>query len=197
MQGRPAVIPDCSRDDLPEFFKEMKYTTGAEIGVSKGEFSIKFCGEGLKLYAVDPWSNYSDYNDPRGQERLDLQYEYVKKILAPYDCTIIRKTSMEAVEDFPDESLDFVYIDGNHDFRYIAEDIFEWSKKVRKGGIISGHDYFYTYNSDSRLGNWHVAYVVNAYTQAYDIKNWYLLGRKECVEGEKRDKRRSWMWFKQ
>jgi predicted O-methyltransferase YrrM len=49
---------------------------------------------------------------------------------------------MEAVKDFKDESLDFVFIDGNHQYSYVLEDITEWSKKVRSGGIVSGHDYF-------------------------------------------------------
>jgi glycosyltransferase involved in cell wall biosynthesis len=51
---------------------------------------------------------------------------------------------MQAVTDFADESLDFVYIDGNHQLKYVVEDIVEWTKKIKKGGIIAGHDYIYT-----------------------------------------------------
>src|SRR4029078_12029070 len=115
---------------------------GAEIGVDKGAFSQEFCEAGLTLHAIDPWKYDDDYQDSRSQERLDFLYGHTKRILAPYpDCTIIRKTSMEAVKDFKDESLDFVYIDGNHQLRYVIEDLVEWSKKIRSGGIISGHDY--------------------------------------------------------
>ena len=103
---------------------------------------------------------------------------------------------MEAVEDFKNESLDFVYIDANHEFRYIAEDLAEWTKKVKKGGIVSGHDYFYT-KTGTNNDHWHVAHVLNAYIQAFNIPNWYLLGRNKAIEGEKRDKWRSWMFFKQ
>lgn len=195
-KGRPAEIPNCSRDDLPQFFVEMGYKVGAEIGVYKGEFSEKFAKAGLKLYAIDPWRVYKDYNHPRGQQRLDFQYEHTKRVLAPYpNCEVIRKTSMEAVEDFEDESLDFVYIDANHEFRYIAEDLAEWTKKVKKGGIVSGHDYFYT-KRGTRADHWHVAYVLNAYIATFGISNWYLLGRKHALPGEKRDKWRSWMFFK-
>ena len=102
---------------------------------------------------------------------------------------------MEAVEDFADESLDFVYIDGNHDFRYIAEDLAEWTKKVRIGGIISGHDYFFTLPKKS--ARWDVGFVLDAYIKAYQIKNWFLLGRKHAAEREKRDKWRSWMFIKE
>lgn len=197
LKGRPAEIPDCSRDDLPEFFKEMGFKVGAEIGVKKGEFSEKFAQAGLKIYAIDPWLSYRDYDeDPSNQKRLDFQYEHTKRVLAPYpESKIIRKTSMEAVSDFDDGSLDFVYIDGNHQFRYLADDLVEWSQKVKKGGVICGHDYIYT-NPTTKAGTVHVIYVVNAYTQAYKIRNWYLLGRGERRGDEIRDRFRSWMWIK-
>lgn len=195
VKGRPFEIPDCSRDDLPKFFRQMGYKAGAEIGVYKGQFSEQFCKVGLKLYAIDPWQIYKDYGNPRGQKRLDFQYEHTKRVLAPYtNCKIIRETSIEAVSHFADESLDFVYIDGNHQFRYVADDISEWSKKVKRGGIVSGHDYIYT-NPRTQAGICHVIYVVNAYTQAYKIPSWYLLGRKERLDGEIRDRFRSWMWI--
>ncbi len=195
-KGRPFEIPDCSRDDLPTFFVEMGYKVGAEIGVYKGEFSEKIGKSGLTLYSIDPWRIYKDFSNPRGQKRLDFQYEHTKRVLAPYpNVTIIRKTSMEAVEDFKDDSLDFVYIDANHEFRYIAEDLVEWTKKVRPGGIVSGHDYFYTKTITGEV-NWHVAYVLKAYIGAYGIPNWYLIGSKETRPGEKRDKWRSWMFVK-
>ena len=190
LKGQPAEIPDCTRYDLPGFFKEMGYTVGAEIGVYKGQFSERLCQAGLKLYAVDSWLIYPDYQGTGGQQRMELLYEGTKKTLAPYDCTIIRKTSMEALADVPDQSLDFVYIDGNHDFRYVAEDICEWSKKVRVGGTISGHDYFF---KDPSGRTTPVPYVVIAYTAAHKINNWYVLGQQE---GGKAEMWRSWMWIK-
>ena len=197
MKGRPAQIPDCSRNDLPNFFKELGFKVGVEIGVYKGEYTEILSKSGLQIYAVDPWKVYDDYGNPKGQKRMDAQYEHTKRVLAPYpNCKIIRKTSMEAVKEFENESLDFVYIDGNHWFQYVTEDICEWSKKVKVGGIICGHDYIYT-RPLSATGGCHVHYVVDAYTAALGIKNWYVLGRKEYVEGEKRDRWRSWMWFRE
>jgi SAM-dependent methyltransferase len=126
---------------------------------------------------------------------MDYLYKLARRGMKGYDCTFIRKFSMDAVQDFPDESLDFVYIDGCHQFRYIAEDVPEWSQKVRKGGIVSGHDY-----ARFHPGGWaacQVAEVVDAYVKAFQIKRWYLLGNVEAREGEKRDKYRSWMWVKE
>ena len=197
LKGNPAEIPDCSRNDLPQFFIDMGLKVGAEIGVDKGQFTEKFCKAGLAIYAIDPWGYYPGYEDSRGQTKLDQLHEHTKRILTPYpNCRIIRKTSMEAADEFADESLDFVYIDGNHEFKYVADDISVWSKKIRKGGVISGHDYIYT-NPSTQAGVCHVIFVVNAYTNAYKVKNWYLLGRKHKKhKDEKRDRFRSWMWIK-
>lgn len=169
--GQPYEIANASRDDLPRLFVEMGYKVGAEIGVYKGEFSELLSQAELKLFAIDPWLIYKDYNNPRGQPRLDFLYEHTKRLLAPYpNATIIRNTSMEAVNDFADASLDFVYIDANPEFRYVAEDLTEWTKKVRPGGIVSGHD------------NINATNIIKAYAQAYNIPDWYLIARKDTKE---------------
>lgn len=200
LQGRPAIIPDCSRDDLPQFFVDIGLKVGAEIGVYKGDYTKLFCEAGLKMYAIDPWKAYPDYNEKRDwfQKRQDFLYDHAKRNLASYpNCTIIRKTSMEAVEDFGDGSLSFVYIDGHHGFKYVAEDLWEWSKKVKKGGIISGHDWAMIKKDARDPYVLHVMYVVDAYIKAMGIKDFYVLGRHKPLEGEKRDKWRSWMWINQ
>jgi hypothetical protein len=164
---------------------------GVEVGVEQGKFAESLCKAGLKLYAVDPFLIYPDYRNHLLQSVYDNFYEEAKERLKHYDCTIIKKTSMEALDDFEDESLDFVYIDGNHDFKYVAEDIVEWTKKVRKGGVVSGHDYIYIKRKSDPV---RAKFVINAYMKAYEIQNWYVLGRRQKIEGEKRDKSRSWFF---
>ena len=124
-----------TRNELAEYFNELGFKTGAEIGVNRGFYSRQLCRSipDLKLYCVDPWV----IKIPRHEEK----YQEALTMLSPFDTHIIRKTSMEAVKDFEDESLDFVYIDGDHSYQAVKDDLREWSKKVRKGGIISGHDY--------------------------------------------------------
>ena len=192
LDGWQVEIPDCGRDDLPEFFKDMGYKVGVEVGVWTGEFGKILCSTGLKLYGVDPyeWDPVNKYYGK--QEWIDQAYEEAKIRLKDCDYTIIRKTSMDAVKDFADESIDFVYIDGNHLYKYVMEDIIEWSKKVKKGGVISGHDYIYFYRPDYN----DVKHAVNRYTKKAGIKKWYLLGNREKKEGVKRDKFRSFMWIK-
>lgn len=195
-KGRSVAIPDCGRDDLIEFFKEKGFKKGVEVGVFMGAFTEVLGKSGLEVYGVDPWLAYEDYpyySEPQKQSRCDSQYEAAKKLLEPYkNVTLIRKTSMDAAADFENDSIDFVYIDGNHSFRYVAEDICEWVKKVRPGGVVCGHDYMY-----ARPANFHVRYVVDAYVESHAIKNLWILGEKVAKPGEKRDRWRSWMFIKE
>ena len=192
LDGWQVEIPDCNRDDFPEFFKDMSYKVGVEIGIWKGEYGKILAEDGMKIYGVDPYQQNSVNKVYGKQENLDQALEVAKETLKDCDYTIIRKTSMEAVKDFADESIDFVYIDGNHLYKYVLEDIVEWTKKVKKGGVISGHDYIYFYRPDYN----DVKDVVNRYTKKF-IKKWYVLGARQKKEGVKRDKFRSWFWIKQ
>lgn len=198
LKGSPAEIPDCSRDDLPQFFVEMGFKVGAEIGIHKGAFTEKFCQAGLKMYAIDPWMAYKGAGRTQEEQtRQDFLYGHTQRTLAPYkDCQIIRKTSMEALKDFEENSLDFVYIDGDHRFLFVAEDIYEWYSKVKKGGIVSGHDYFNTRPGANNV-ICHVKSIVDGFIEAFGIENFYVFGRSKPIEEEKRDdKVLSWMFLK-
>lgn len=190
LKGWRVEIPDCGRDDLPKFFRHMNYKVGVEIGVNTGLFTRILCIYGLKVYGVDPWKVYPEYFGLNSnQEKMEENFAKAKRRLSKYDCTLIRKTSMEAVKDFEDGSLDFVYIDGNHNFKYFTEDLWEWSKKVRKGGVISGHDYW---NDRKNAFVADVKHVLDGYTKAAKLSKWYVLGKKSDI---KVDLERSWFWI--
>ncbi len=194
LKGGRIEIPDCRRSDLPQFFAEMGFKVGAEIGVEDGFFSEELCQVGLHVYSIDPWIHCPSWKYQRSQAQMERMYEETKERLGKFENnTIIRKTSMDAVEYFANESLDFVYIDGNHEFRYIAEDIYEWEKKVRKGGIISGHDYFTPVQKEVCA----VSAILHAYIGWFGIETWYVLGSKRKKSPEHvRERLRSWMWIK-
>lgn len=184
------------RSDLPNYFVKMGYKIGAEVGVYKGAFTEKFCKVGLKMYAIDPWMAYQGGGRTQAeQDRQDFLYGHTRRVLDRYkNCTIIRKTSLEALNDFENESLDFVYIDGDHSFRFFAEDLVEWTKKVRKGGCVSGHDYFY-YGPKSTNLICQVSPVVDAYVKAFEINSLYVFGQDKDAK-DKDDRYPSWMFIK-
>jgi hypothetical protein len=68
---------------------------------------------------------------------------------------MIRANSQKASEIFQDESLDFVYIDANHAYDFVVDDINYWYSKVKKGGYLWGHDYISLdwYNDPNFLPN--------------------------------------------
>jgi hypothetical protein len=193
--GRPAEIPDSSRDDLPEFVVSRNGKVGVEVGVFEGAYTEVMARSGLTVYGVDPWLVYEDYGTKSYQPVAEKRYQKTLRRLAPYkNVTIYRETSLEALKHFEDESLDFVYIDANHQFRYIADDLFEWWKKVKKGGIVAGHDYAY-FKSRSPCGGCQVREVVDAYALAFRT-NFWVLGRRKKQDGERRDDYRSWFFIK-
>jgi len=192
-------IPNVGRDDLPKFLFESGCRVGVEVGVNLGEYGIKLCEAGLKVYGIDPYVAYKAYKDPKSYES---HYEKALKNLAGLNYTIINKFSMDALADFEDESLDFVYIDGNHSLPYITADIFGWEPKIRKGGIISGHDYAFVRGQRERemprvYDGIHVKAGVDACAYIMRVGKLYILGEKVPKKGGFRDKWRSWFFFKQ
>jgi predicted O-methyltransferase YrrM len=143
----PIELPITRTTGLTKLFKELGFKTGAEIGVSNGFYSKWLLSSirGLKLYCIDPYEVYDDLIETHALFTQDMEnqaYENAKKRLARWNPEIIRKRSMDAVKDFKDNSLDFVFIDGNHTFQYCMNDVAEWEKKVRPGGIIAVHDFW-------------------------------------------------------
>lgn len=191
----PFEIPNMSRDDLGPLFRELRYKKGVEIGVERGIFSEILCqgNPEMTLYGVDAWTTYHGYRDHVSQEKLDRFYDETMERMKSYHFVPIRAFSMDALQRFPDGSLDFIYVDANHEFIHVARDLYEWEKKVRPGGIISGHDYRKNKRYITRN---HVVYVVDAYTASYRVHPWFIIGAKAKIPGTKRDGSRSWFWIK-
>lgn len=190
----PIQIEGVTRNDLALLFAEAGFSVGAEIGVEQGIYSEILCKSipNLKLHCVDSWVAHADYRDHITQSKFDGFLEETKKRLAPFDVSIHRGFSADIVEQFTDDSLDFVYIDANHNYENVIEDITLWNKKVRVGGVISGHDYI----KRTRPVTQRVVEAVNDYTKANGIDQWFVFGTKLKKEGVPRDRARSWMWIK-
>jgi len=183
-------VPNWGREDLPKLCKVLGFTQGAEIGVWRGEFSEMFLKLGIFMFCVDAWEPYSGYYDFQRKSTLDASYEVAKETLSKYNCKIIKAFSAEAAKQFADEELDFVYIDANHTYEGLRDDLQLWVPKVRKGGMVAGHDFdpLRTHNQIQR--------ALFEYVDEHRITPLFVLGRHEKVEGETRDLTRSWMWIK-
>lgn len=194
-------IPNTTRDTLAQIFAELKFNVGAEVGVERGLYSEVLCkaNPDLKLSSVDAWTAYKGYRDHVTQSKLDGIYEDAKRRLSPFNATLIKGFSMDVVKQFEDESLDFVYIDGNHEFTHVVNDLSEWQKKVKVGGIVAGHDYIKRIRNGYLM---HVPMAVHGYLDSYDIRPLFILGRRHAednldpAKGELRESTRSWFYVK-
>ena len=96
-----------------------------------------------KLYIVDPYERYVDYvkSEPKTVNELLVAKRKAKKRLKKYLKKIvwIKKLSDDAIHDIP-ENVDFIYIDGNHEYEYVKRDMENYYKKLKKNGILAGHD---------------------------------------------------------
>jgi len=116
---------------------------GAEVGVEQGKYSKVLADSipDLTLYLIDPWQAYRTYREHVSQDKLDGFAEITRERLQGADFIVIRDFSVPAASTFGDDSLDFVYIDANHSYEDVMKDIIAWTPKVKKGGIVAGHDY--------------------------------------------------------
>lgn len=190
----PVEIPNTTREDLARLFADLGYRTGAEIGVEQGLFSETICraNPGVKHYCVDAWEGYAGYRDHVNQEKLDGFYAAAERRLAGFNAIMVKGYSVPTAAAFADKSLDYVYIDANHGLEYVIADIAAWAPKVRRGGIIAGHDYRKHVGRPAYVN--HVVHAVNTWTEAKQISPWFVLGRKDDPEGPGRDRNRSWFW---
>ena len=126
------------RNHFAQQINKKGYKVGVEIGVFRGGFSNYLLAASTltKLYSIDPWSNMD------GSANLWLAKKCRRK-LKQYGnrSVIIKATSIDAVKTFKDESIDFIYIDGDHSYIATTNDIVNWLPKIKIGGCMSGHDY--------------------------------------------------------
>ena len=133
-----------NRRELILHLNKTKAEVVAEVGVREGYFS-KFILDNTsvkKLYAIDPWENNAELSD------CETVFRTCKSLLDPFGdrAEMVKGYSPSASEMFENNSLDFVYIDGLHDYESVKADIAGFYPKLKTGGIIAGHDY--------HLGDW-------------------------------------------
>jgi hypothetical protein len=120
----------------------------AEIGTHRGAFAEKiYQCDPSELWLIDPWKTQPEslYPDDHANVNQDEQDHMYYSILARYSddprVHVIRDFSIHAVNLFPDEYFDFVYIDAIHTLQSCLSDMIVWWSKVKKDGWLCGHDY--------------------------------------------------------
>lgn len=125
---------------------------GVEIGVHKGRLSgrLLVANGAMFLHMVDPWADSGDtyrqtddYIASYTQQEHDSAMRKALEEVMPFEgrYKVHRMTSEQAAPLFEPESLDFVFIDGDHSYEACSLDIRLWWPKLKIGGLLSGHDY--------------------------------------------------------
>ncbi len=143
---------------------------GAEVGVHKGSYSefLLTHWNGKKLFSIDPWMESSRELSADGTPVTQIAHDDVLSVatkrLKPFGarCEMMRRTSRDAAGSFANGELDFVYIDALHHYEDVSDDIELWFPKVRKGGILAGHDY---------LDGWAPNYVYGVKSAVDEFRN--------------------------
>lgn len=136
------------------------YKLGVEIGVWQGWYTSHMINKTrMTVFGIDPWVATESYGDvdpaakdfepfKTGIDGLlwqEARYIHTIKSLKSRFPTnrweILRSYSKPASLFFDNESIDFVYVDGEHTYDAVCCDMKTWWPKVKSGGILSGHDY--------------------------------------------------------
>jgi hypothetical protein len=175
------------REHLPILLNHLGLCgTGVEVGVQAGAFSSVWARlwEGRRLCLVDPWRHIPGYADVANvpDSTHESLYRQVLQLFGDSSkVKVMRSASMEAVAEFEDESLDWVYLDADHSYLAIRAELEAWYPKLRKGGMLAGHDFL-----DGKLpeGDFGVKSAVEAFAgeRGLDVhltgeagwKSWFL-----------------------
>jgi hypothetical protein len=173
------VEPGKRFDWLTEVVGKRGYKLGAEIGTAKGKTAGMVLARhpSLHLYLVDLWEpvpsevgggrQYKNWNFPKIKQAFHRNVGHFKD-----RTTILKGISWEMANAVEDNSLDFVFIDADHEYESVIKDIRAWTPKVKPGGMVSGHDT-------------HFEGVMKALKEL--IPNFKAVGVDHCWEAKKED----------
>lgn len=139
-------LPWISAKGLVDVLKHRKDLVGCELGVSFG-FNLVYFLENLpnisKVYAIDP---YQPYDDPPGGYVTEEVINQVKSLFLTnidrYQSKVkfLNLPSDDAHFDIPNNTLDYIFIDGDHSYQAVKKDMSHYYSKVKTGGVFAGHD---------------------------------------------------------
>jgi len=137
------IVEVYSKEELYSLFP--KNGVGAELGVCQGNNALLLynCAQPLSLYLIDIWEKDEltyKHHPPR------LYYDdwmiMVRNKLPHDNVHLVKQDSISWLNSIPDDFLDWIYIDSSHTYDHVRVEYSKAIKKVKKGGIISGHDFY-------------------------------------------------------
>jgi hypothetical protein len=148
--------PSIYYDVLPKVIREYDFKNLVEVGVALGGHAETILQNThlSNYYGIDPYQSYDPndgfdrdvgkYSSEGTQASFNYLFEWVQNRLSPFGnrCQLIRKPSVLASSDFEDGSLDCIFIDGDHRYHAVMEDLKSWFPKLKPGGLILGDDYW-------------------------------------------------------
>jgi methyltransferase family protein len=130
------------------FVDAAQAATVAEIGVYRGQFAAKLldgCPGIGRYYMIDPWRHLDDWNKPanKSDDVFEGFYRESMERTSEHEAkrVVLRGTTTEVLDQIPDGSLDFAYVDGDHTLRGITIDLISVFPKIKDGGWIGGDDF--------------------------------------------------------
>lgn len=137
---------ESSRIGLQDMINYTDLTNASmiEIGCYMGDSTKIFADSGkfTKIYAVDPWTPGYDDRDPASRSDFEYVETAFDQFANEYDIVEkIKMTSNDASNKFDSQSIDLVYIDGDHRAEAVKNDIRNYRNIIRPGGYLAGHDW--------------------------------------------------------
>jgi predicted O-methyltransferase YrrM len=100
------------------------------------------------IFCTDLWEKYVEDCSVYDMDKQELE---LKEAEAIFDTVVLKYpniiknkvSSRDFALNTADNSIDLIYIDGNHSYSAVKEDLEIWFPKIKSGGYITGHDFFW------------------------------------------------------
>ena len=144
-----------SRYDIPKLYGILDARNVCEVGVLWGK-NLDNMSKGhhrVLCFGVDTWGDSEEFGANDAQRDMGACYKRARSLMnSRRNVVLLRVPSLVAAGFFPDGFFDLIYIDANHVYDRVKEDMGAWWPKVRTGGVLSGHDYMENEINGVRFG---------------------------------------------
>ena len=142
----------------------------AELGVFKGEFSEEILKRTnpSRLCLVDIWEGSMTSGNKDGYnivqiDNMELVYNEIKeKYKDTTEVEVIRSSSVEYLNNCENDTFDMIYVDADHSYQGVTNDLKIAYHKLKDGGFLMGHDYVGSF--------YEVVTAVNDFCRNYEQK---------------------------